>query len=342
VTVEVDAVTEIALACPACGAPLPRPASSPLGCPRCKREFELVAGLPDLRLEYPDAYFTWEEDVAQARELAAAEGETEFADLLRLHWRLSGRPPSLTERFVVSDLGAVPRSAEYLDAIEEERGSPLGPDDVLLEVGCGSGSLAVAAAARGCRVAATDLSLRWVVLARKRLAEEGVQGVTLACSSAEQPPFAPGSFDVVVASDVIEHVASQRDFLSASARMLRPGGLLFLATPNRFTIGLEPHVRLWGVGFLPRSLARRYVQRFRESRYEQVRLHSALGLRRLLRAEGLEPRVVPPAIPAATQALYDGLELRLVRAYNRLRRYAPVRAALLAIGPFFHVFARKS
>jgi hypothetical protein len=27
--------------------------------------------------------------------------------------------------------------------------------------------------------------------------------------------------------------------------------------------------------------------------------------------------------------------------YNRLRRFAPARAALLAVGPFFHVFARK-
>ena len=33
------------------------------------------------------------------------------------------------------------------------------------------------------------------------------------------------------------------------------------------------------------------------------------------------------------------LELRLVRAYNRLRRHGPVRLALRAVGPFFHVFA---
>jgi hypothetical protein len=123
--------------------------------------------------------------------------------------------------------------------------------------------------------------------------------------------------------------------------MLNPGGLLFLATPNRFSLGLEPHVRLWGVGFLPRSLARRYVRVFRTSGYEQVRLRSARGLRRLLRLEGLDPQIVPPTIPAASEQLYGGLELLLVRAYNRLLRYGAVRAALLEVGPFFHVFARK-
>jgi 2-polyprenyl-3-methyl-5-hydroxy-6-metoxy-1,4-benzoquinol methylase len=336
--VSVDIATNLRLACPVCRTPLPEA----LHCPACGREFERVAGIPDLRLEYPDAYLSWEEDVEQARQLANAEADTGFADLLRMHWRMSGRPEQLTERFVTSDLGAVPRSAEYLDAIEEGRGEPLGPDDSLLEVGCGSGSLAVAAALRGCRVAATDISMRWVVLARKRLAEEGLEDVTLVCSSAEQPPFPPESFDVVVASDVVEHVASQHEFVAASARVLKPGGLLFIATPNRFTLGLEPHVRLWGVGFLPRRLAERYVRRRRSStHYESVRVRSALGLRRLLRGAGLEPRIVPPEIPAATQELYGGLELRLVRTYNRLRRYAPVRAGLLAVGPFFHVFARK-
>jgi 2-polyprenyl-3-methyl-5-hydroxy-6-metoxy-1,4-benzoquinol methylase len=335
--VTVGAATRLELACPACGTPLPEPAR----CTGCGREFELVAGLPDLRLEYPDPFMSRAEDNARARELAAAADGLDFADLLRLHWRMSDRPATLVERFVASDLRAVARSDEYLDAIEEARGRSLGPDDVLLEVGCGTGPLALAAAARGCAVAATDISMRWIVLARKRVAEAGAEGIAVVCSSAEQAPFPKGSFDVVVASDVIEHAARQRDFVAGCARMLKPGGLLFLATPNRFSLGLEPHVRLWGVGLLPRPLAKRYVKAVRKYGYDNVHLRSSVGLRRLLRAEGLEPRIVPPAIPPATQELYDGLELRLVRVYNRLRRYAPVRAGLLAVGPFFHVFARK-
>ena len=333
----VAARTQLELVCPACRSPLPDLAR----CESCGRTYGRVGDLPDLRLEYPDPILSWDEDVAWARELAEAAERLDFADLLRMQWRMIGRPPELAERFVASDLGAVPRSDEYLDAIEDARGAPLAPGDRLLEVGCGTGSLAIAAATRGCDVVATDLSMRWAVLARKRLAEAETRNVALVCCSAEQPPFADASFDVVVASDVIEHASDQRAFVAGCARMLKPGGLLFLATPNRFSLGLETHVRLWGVGFLPRPLAKRYARAVRKSTYEHVRLRSALGLRRLLRAEALEPRIVPPAIPPATQQLYDGLELRLVRAYNRLRRYAPVRMALLAVGPFFHVFGRK-
>jgi 2-polyprenyl-3-methyl-5-hydroxy-6-metoxy-1,4-benzoquinol methylase len=335
--VTVGAPARLELACPVCGAPLP----DPTRCTGCGREFEFVDEVPDLRLEFPDPYLTREEDLERARKLAEAAPGVDFAGLLRLYWTMNKRAPVLVERFVASDLRAVARSNEYLDAIEAERGRPLGTGEALLEVGCGTAPLAIAAAARGCLVAATDLSMPFLVLARKRLAEERVEGVALACSSAERAPFPDASFDVVVASDVIEHAARQRDFVAGCARMLNPGGLLFLATPNRFSLGLEPHVRLWGVGLLPRTLAARYVRAVRKSGYDHVHLRSSVGLRRLLRAEGLEPRIVPPEIPPATQELYHGLELRLVRGYNRLRRFGPARAALLAVGPFFHVFARK-
>lgn len=331
------AATALRLACPACGAALPDPSL----CDACGHEYGSVASLPDLRLEYPDPMLRWDEDLDLARELAAAADELDFADLLRLHWRLLDRPASLAERFVAGDLRAVSRSEEYLDAIEGARGRSLGAGDVLLEVGCGAGALALAAAARGCRVVATDISMRWIVLASKQIAEAGADGIALVCSSAEQAPFPPSSFDVVVASDVIEHAERQRDFVAGCARMLKPGGMLFLATPNRFSLGLEPHVRLWGVGWLPRPLAKRYVRAVRRSGYDHVHLLSVLKLRRLLRRAGLRPRIVPPAIPQATEELYRGAELALVRTYNHVRRHAAIRAALLAVGPFFHVFARK-
>ena len=327
----------IDLACPACGATLPDPAR----CGACGREYGSVAGLPDLRLEYPDPSVSLEDDLERAQELADAAAGCDFPDLLRHRWRFGDRPAALVERFVAGDLGAVSRSDEYLDAIERARGRGLGAGDLVLEVGCGTGALAVAAAARGARVVATDISMRWIVVAAKRIAEAGAEGITLVCSSAEHPPFPPGSFDVVVASDVIEHAERQADFVAGCARMLKPGGMLFLATPNRFSLGLEPHVRLWGVGWLPRPLAERYVRAVRKSGYDHVHLLSAPKLRRVLRGAGLRPRIVPPEIPPATQELYRGPELALVRTYNRVRRYAPVRAALLAVGPFFHVFARK-
>jgi SAM-dependent methyltransferase len=97
--------------------------------------------------------------------------------------------------------------------------------------------------------------MRVLILAKKRLNEAGITGVRLACCDGERPTFPPSSFEIVAASDVIEHTPSPDAFVAACADLLVPEGLLFLATPNRFSLSLEPHVRLWGVGFLPRRLA---------------------------------------------------------------------------------------
>jgi 2-polyprenyl-3-methyl-5-hydroxy-6-metoxy-1,4-benzoquinol methylase len=294
----------------------------------------------DERTDYPDPYVTLEDDRAQARALAEHFDASGFRGLLAEFWRSSGKPAELVERFVGHDLAAGAKSEDVLDAVERERGAPIRAGERVLEVGCGTAALAAAAARRGATVTASDASLRWLVLARKRLAEEGL-GVELVCCSAEEAPFEPDSFDLVLASDVIEHVTDPAPFLAGCRRVLRPGGLLFLATPNRYSLALEPHVRLPGVGWLPRRAARRYVQAVRHVPYDHVHLLSARALRRLLGAQGFDARIVPPAIPETTQRLYTGLEARLVRTYNRLREPAPARRLLLAVGPFFHVFATK-
>ncbi|HKP21719.1 MAG TPA: class I SAM-dependent methyltransferase [Thermoleophilaceae bacterium] len=327
-------------ACPACGADLVR-AQPAWRCAGCSREYVVVAGIPDLRHSYEDPYVSREEDVARARELEAMFDSRDLLGLLEEHWRRSGKPPELAKRFLAGDRVAAARSASYLDSIEEHRGATLDAADRVLEVGCGTAALAVAAAERTGSAIATDISMRWLVLAKKRLAELGIDSVELVCCNAEDPPFRAGAFSLVVAGDVIEHVADQRRFSEACARILEPGGVLFLATPNRFSLSLEPHVRLWGVGYLPRRLARRYVQAARHAPYDHVRLLSSRALRRILRASGVDPVIEAPGIPAATRVTYTGLEGWLIDLYNRVQRHGVAQRLLLRVGPFFHVFATK-
>src|SRR5207244_4475571 len=116
----------------------------------------------------------------EARHLAERFGELDFAGLLREFWRSTGKPPELVERFIAGDLAARAHAAEdVLDAIERERGAPVGEGERVLEVGCGTAALGAAAARRGADVTASDVSLRWLVLARKRPAEEGLENVEL-------------------------------------------------------------------------------------------------------------------------------------------------------------------
>lgn len=335
----IDPRMAAALACPACGGHLHEEEDG-LRCEGCARRFPVLGGIPDLRLGYEDPYLTLEQDLADAAVLLERSGDLDFAGLLREHWRLAGKRPELAERFLAGDLVSLRRSEAYVAAIEARRG-PLVPADRFLELGCGTGGLAGASSGRAGTIVASDLSMRWLVLARKRLSDLGRGDVHLVCCSAEDPPFKPGYFDVVAASDVIEHAARQPAFLAGCARALRAGGTLFLATPNRFSLGLEPHVRLWGVGWLPRTVAPRYVHRLRKAPYDHVRLLSAWELRRVLSSQGFVPALEVPEIPAATQEIYRGTELRLVRLYNRVRLIGPVRRALLVVGPFFHVFATK-
>ncbi len=330
------------LRCARCGGAL---AAEPgeLRCGDCGQLFdEPLPGIPDLRLSYPDPQLSRDDDERIAAELANRSPEHDLRGLLDLHWRLVGKQPELAARFTAQELAAASKAGEIVDAIDAAGGAPTTAQTRALEVGCGTAALGAALADRGASVVATDLSLRWLVLAAKRLAErQPTPDVELVACAAEAMPFEDASFELVAASDVIEHVESPERFVRECARVLRPGGLLFLATPNRYTLGLEPHVRLWGVGYLPRVAAERYVKRARGVSYEHVHLLSARRLRRLLDDAGFDATIVAPEVPDASQRMYRGAELQLVRAYNSARRIGPLHATLLAVGPFFHVFARK-
>lgn len=294
------------------------------------------AGFADFRDSYPDPQMSPDEDVRIAQQLQELAPDRDLAGLLDEHWRLVGKRPELAARFTSRELTAADRVEPVVAAIETARGRPIGAGDRVLEVGCGTAALSAELAARGAEAVASDVSLRWLALAQKRLGDARVE---LVACAAEALPFQDASFDVVAASDVIEHVGDPDRFVREAARVLRPGGLLFLATPNRYSLGLEPHVRLWGVGYLPRGLAERYVRAVRKTSYSHVHLLSAPALERLLRRHGLEAEIVIPAVP--DESPYSGLELELVRAYNRVRTRRLARPVLHTVGPFFHVFGRK-
>jgi len=185
-----------------------------------------------------------------------------------------------------------------------------------------------------------DIALRWLIVARKRL-EGRAENIVLVCCSAEHLPFPGGKFDAAVGLDVLEHAEDAPAVLSEAARTLRSGGLCYLATPNRFSIGPEPCVRLWGVGFLPRGLARFYVQQIRGVPYRQIRLLSFFDLRRLLRRSGLRHwRIAPAPVPLDASAGLSRVAQGLLRFYNALRGHPILARVLLIVGPYLQVVAR--
>lgn len=123
----------------------------------------------------------------------------------------------------------------------------------VLDVGCGAGLASEALARRGARVTGLDAAGEALAAARAHAAASGLdidyrEGLPEDLPDGER-------WDAVVALEVIEHVADRDAFLSALARALKPGGMLFLSTLNRTArsflmakVGAEYVLRLLPVG----------------------------------------------------------------------------------------------
>jgi 2-polyprenyl-6-hydroxyphenyl methylase/3-demethylubiquinone-9 3-methyltransferase len=102
----------------------------------------------------------------------------------------------------------------------------------VLDVGCGGGLLAERFADAGACVVGIDHLDACVAAAREHARRCG-RSITYLQMSSERLAFAGGSFDVVVAADVLEHVGDLPGTLREAARVLRPGGVLVFDTINR-------------------------------------------------------------------------------------------------------------
>ena len=99
----------------------------------------------------------------------------------------------------------------------------------VLDAGCGSGygSAEFRAAAS---VVAADISADAVRHARQNFQRPGVTFLQASC---EAIPFADATFDLVTAFEVIEHLDNWRRLLAEAKRVLKPGGVLLVSTPNK-------------------------------------------------------------------------------------------------------------
>lgn len=316
------------LVCPACRVRLDRRDGGAHRCAACRRTFPEVAGIPDLRLA-PDRYLDLDADRAKAEWLASRD-DLSFAELVDAYWRTVPEvPAALAARYAASAADGVRRGHRWLDHVP----TPAAGENAV-DVGCGTGGLAVALAERGARVTGVEIALRWLVVAARQAAERGV-AVRLVAADGAVLPFRGGTFDQAWSVEVLEHAADQRGLLQSSLLAVRPGGHAIVITANRFSLAPDGTVGLLGVGFLPRRLAAPYVRRRRHTRYQFMRPLSATELGALLGprrdvAVGAAPLPSPP--PGAGPA-----RRRLTRAYEQARRRPALAAALVRVGPFLQV-----
>jgi 2-polyprenyl-3-methyl-5-hydroxy-6-metoxy-1,4-benzoquinol methylase len=136
----------------------------------------------------------------------------------------------------------------------------------ILDVGCQWGATSIALARAGGIVTGIDIHSPFVEGARMRSASHGIRA-DFFVSQSEQMHFEANSFDVIICTNVIEHVNSHEKALKEIIRVLRPGGMLFLDGPNRMGIKYfirDPHYRMFGVSVLSHSLGKFYVTKIRK------------------------------------------------------------------------------
>lgn len=103
----------------------------------------------------------------------------------------------------------------------------------VLDLGCGSGRLVAELAERGFNVDGIDVEERVVALGRRILASRGLEA-RLYVGDVHDPaqPIAAGGYDVVVCTEVLEHVGPWRELLARAGELLRPGGVLIVSAPR--------------------------------------------------------------------------------------------------------------
>lgn len=102
----------------------------------------------------------------------------------------------------------------------------------ILDIGCGGGLLCEPLSRLGAKVTGIDATERSVEVAKVH-AEAMDLDIDYRFTSAEALAAEGKTFDAVLNMEVVEHVADVESFLATSASLVRPGGIMFLATLNR-------------------------------------------------------------------------------------------------------------
>ncbi len=194
----------------------------------------------------------------------------------------------------------------------------LAPGDRLLDLGCGFGRHAYGALRRGADVVACDLGhaelaeVRSMVAALRAAGEIPPDAIgTAVGADARRLPFAGGSFDRIIAAEILEHIVDDGAAMAELARLLRPGGTLAVTVPS----------------WLPEKVCWLLSEEYHAPSVPDghVRIYSLRRLRALLRSAGLVPGSSHRAhalhtpywwLRCAVGPRNDGH--RLVRAYHRV------------------------
>ncbi|MDH4418059.1 hypothetical protein DBR12_13605 [Acidovorax sp. HMWF029] len=224
-------------------------------------------------------------------------------------WQMGLTPSNSYGRYLVA---LIPPVRALID--QQMRHMPRQASDKqgrLLDVGCGNGSFLKLAQKAGWSVHGIDFDPIAVAEARKG-------GMDIYLGSIEQLEAQEGTYDWITCSHVLEHVHDPQNLLQSMYRLLRPGGILWLQTPNIESIGYRAYGTSWIGIDPPRHLTLMSIET----------LHKTLensGFRTIFRRL---PVISAMAVYAASNALKNGEKNAIGLPHTRIFR---LRFLLLAV-----------
>ena len=216
------------------------------------------------------------------------DGKDTLTELAReIRWR-----EALSRQFGTAEYLTDEKRAIFLDLLSIEGAH-------VLEIGPGFGQFTDKIAKRATRLQALEVDPEQADFVREKLRQEGISNATVTTGGDDCTlPYGDDSFDFVIVNLVFEWCATRLDephetgqlrLLREIARVLRPGGRVYVATKNRFAVRYligKPDEHFHNMRFgsaLPRTLAARLHRR-----RARGHLYSWRGLRLLLAECGLQ------------------------------------------------------
>lgn len=183
-----------------------------------------------------------------------------------------------------------------------------------LDIGCFKGHLLTAAHKRGWSVYGTEISRQAVAYARQKAQ------LSVFLGSLEAAAYPTRSFDAIVMLDVIEHLSDPLEYLREIRRILRPGGGLYLDTPNYSSLTRRFYGKEWAnffpwhqYYFTPQTLSR-----LLQTAGLQVQHLEAIGVSPLSRYNAYQSLITQQSIANSSRRHLKSLARRYVPELRHL------------------------
>jgi len=182
----------------------------------------------------------------------------------------------------------------------------------VLNLGCSTGIIDEYLAPHVGHMVGVDIDEPGIALANSRRMAPNLE---FRVEDAMALSFGAASFDVVISSQVYEHVPDAQRMMQEIYRVLRPGGVCYFAATNRWVL-VEPHYKLPFLSWLPSAWADRYMRLFRkgDAYYERlVGYRPLLKLVQRFRLQDFTPNLLATPQRYAVDYMFRGAKLSVAR-----------------------------